>query len=141
MISYGKQFIDQSDINAVIEVLNGDWLTQGEAVEILESDLTNYFASKYACVVANGTAALHLTGIALGWKPGDIVITTPITFLATANCIEYSGAKPDFVDINPFSYTIDPNKLEEKIKAHQDKGNNKLIVNNHSASINHHNSS
>ncbi|MBT6938628.1 MAG: UDP-4-amino-4,6-dideoxy-N-acetyl-beta-L-altrosamine transaminase [Candidatus Marinimicrobia bacterium] len=122
MISYGKQSIDQSDIDAVVDVLKGDWLTQGPAVEIFESDLKNYFGANHACAVANGTAALHLAGLALGWQPGDIVITTPLTFLATANCIVYAGATPDFVDIDPVTYTIDPNLVEEKIKYHQSKG-------------------
>ena len=122
MIPYGKQSIDQSDIDAVVKVLKSDWLTQGSAVETFENDLNNYFGSKHACAVSNGTAALHLTGPALGWQPGDIVITTPITFLATANCIIYAGATPDFVDIDPVSYTIDPNQVENKIKAHRNKG-------------------
>jgi len=122
MISYGKQKIDQSDIDSVIDILNGDWLTQGPAIERFETDLKNYFGAKHACVVSNGTAALHLTGLALGWKPGDIVITTPITFLATANCITYVGATLDFVDIDPITYTIDPNLVEEKVKAHQSIG-------------------
>lgn len=122
MISYGKQTIDQSDIDAVIEVLKGDWLTQGPAVVHFEDDLRKYFKSNFACAVSNGTAALHLGALALGWKPGDIVITTPITFLATANCITYVGAIPDFVDIDPVSYTIDPIKLEEKILTHRSNG-------------------
>jgi len=121
MISYGKQFIDQSDIDAVVDVLNGDWLTQGPAVETFENDLKTYFGAKYCCAVSNGTAALHLTGLALGWQPGDIVITSPITFLATANCIVYAGATPDFVDIDSITYTLDPNQLEKKIKAYQAK--------------------
>lgn len=123
MISYGKQSIDQSDIDAVVKVLKGDWLTQGQAVETFENDLKNYFGSNHACAFANGTAALHLTSLALGWQPGDIVFTSPITFLATANCIVYTGAIPDFVDINPISYTIDPNQVEEKIKSYQSNGN------------------
>ena len=122
MISYGKQSIDQADIDSVVEILKGDWLTQGPAVEIFESDLKNYFGANHACAVANGTAALHLTGLALGWQAEDIVITSPITFLATANCIVYAGATPDFVDIDPVTYTIDPNLVEEKIKYHQSKG-------------------
>ena len=122
MISYGKQTIDQGDIDAVVDALKGDWLTQGPAVETFEYDLQKYFGAKHACAVANGTAALHLTGLALGWQAEDIVITTPITFLATANCIVYAGATPDFVDINPVDYTIDPNQVEEKVKAYQSKG-------------------
>ena len=101
MISYGKQSIHQSDIDAVIKVLKGDWLTQGPAVETFEDDLQKYFGAKHVCIVSNGTAALHLAGLALGWKSGDIVLTSPITFLATANCILYAGAMPDFVDIDP----------------------------------------
>ena len=122
MISYGKQSIDQSDIDAVIEVLQGDWLTQGPSVNTFENDLQNYFGAKYACAVSNGTAALHLTALALGWQSGDIVITAPITFLATTNCIVYAGATPDFVDIDPVTFTIDPNLVEERLKSHHFKG-------------------
>jgi perosamine synthetase len=122
MISYGKQTIDKSDIEAVVEVLKGDWLTQGQAVGIFENDLKNYFGAKHACAVSSGTAALHLSGLALGWQPDDVIITTPITFLATANCIVYAGAIPDFADIDPVTYTLDPNLVEDKIKAHQSKG-------------------
>ena len=128
MISYGKQSIDQSDIDAVVEVLKGDWLTQGPSVETFENDLQKYFGPKYACAVSNGTAALHLSGLALGWKPDDIVITTPLTFLATANCIVYAGATPDFVDIDPNTYTIDPNLVETKVKNYQSKGINVRAV-------------
>jgi perosamine synthetase len=122
VISYGKQSIDQSDIDAVVEILKGDWLTQGPAVENFENDLKNYFGAKHCCAVSNGTAALHLTGLALGWQPGDIIITTPITFLATANCIVYSGGIPDFVDIDPVTYTIDPNQVEDKVRFYKSKG-------------------
>ena len=122
MISYGKQFIDQSDIDAVVKVLKGDWLTQGPIVQKFENDLKSYFGAKYCCAVSNGTAALHLTGLALGWKPGDIVITSPITFLASANCIVYAGATPDFVDIDPLTYIIDPNLVEDKVKTYQSQG-------------------
>jgi len=122
MISYGKQSIDQDDIDVVVDALKGDWITQGPNVEKFESDLKVYFGAKYCCAVSNGTAALHLTGLALGWRAEDIVITTPITFLATANCIVYAGATPDFVDIDPVTYTIDPNLVEEKVKSYQSKG-------------------
>ena len=129
MISYGKQSIDQCDIDAVVEVLKGDWLTQGPAVETFEDELKNYFGAKHVCAVSNGTAALHLAGLALGWQPGDIVLTTPLTFLATANCIVYAGATPDFVDIDPVSYTIDPNKVEKKVKHYRSIGKNvKAII-------------
>ena len=122
MISYGKQSIDQADIDSVVEILKGDWLTQGPAVEVFENGLKKYFGAQHACALSNGTAALHLTGLALGWQPSDIIITTPLTFLATANCIVYAGATPDFVDIDPVTYTIDPNLVEERIKYHQSKG-------------------
>ena len=122
MISYGKQSIDNSDIDAVVKVLNGDWLTQGSAVKRFENDLKAYFGAEYCCMVSNGTAALHLIGIALGWEPGDIVITSPITFLASANCIVYAKATPDFVDIDPITYTLDPNQVENKIKGYLSNG-------------------
>ena len=129
MISYGKQTIDQSDIDSVIEVLRSDWLTQGSAVEKFELDLKNYFGAKYSSAVSSGTAALHLTALALEWKPGDVVITSPITFLATVNCIVYAGATPDFADINPLTYTIDPNRVEDKIKSLISKNKNvKAII-------------
>lgn len=122
MISYGKQSIDKSDVDAVIEVLNSDWLTQGTYVEKFEKDLAKYLGSQYACAVSNGTSALHLSAIALGWGPGDIILTSPLTFLATANCIVYVGATPDFVDIDSKSFTIDPNLLEDKIIKYRSLG-------------------
>jgi len=129
MISYGKQSIDHSDIDAVVDILKGDWLTQGPAVETFENNLISFFGSKHCCAVSNGTAALHLVGLALGWKTGDIIITSPITFLASANCIIYAGATPDFVDIDPRSYTIDPNKVEKKVKHYRSVGKNvKAII-------------
>lgn len=120
--SYGRQTIEQDDIEAVISVLKGDWLTQGPYVEKFENELANKFKAKYATAVANGTAGLHLIGLALGWKKDDIILTSPITFLASANCILYAGATPDFVDIDPFSYTIDTTKLEGKIISFKKNG-------------------
>ena len=122
MISYGKQSIDQSDIDSIVDVLKGDWLTQGPYVDAFEHNLNNYFGSKYACAVSSGTAALHLTGLALGWKPGDVIITSPITFLATANSIVYTGATPDFVDINSKTYNLDPDLIEAKINNYHSEG-------------------
>mgnify|MGYP006105120209 CR=1 FL=1 len=124
MISYGKQSIDKSDIKAVVDTLKSHWLTQGPKCEVFEEDLKNYFGASYACAVSNGTAALHLAGLALNWKKGDIVLTTPMSFLATSNCIIYTGAKPDFVDIDLVTHTIDPNLAEEKIKHYRKKGKN-----------------
>jgi len=120
--SYGKQTIEQDDIDAVIEVLKSDWLTQGPKVKEFEVALSKTFNAKYATAVANGTAGLHLIGMTLGWQKDDIVITSPITFLASANCILYNNATPDFADIDPLYYTIDVNKLEEKIKTYLTKG-------------------
>ena len=105
----------------MVEVLQSDFLTGGPKVQEFEEALANKLGSNHCCAVANGTAALHLAALALGWNPGDIVITSPITFLASANCIVYTGATPDFVDIDLVSYTIDPNKLEKKIRDHQKK--------------------
>jgi len=120
--SYGKQTIDQDDIDSVVKVLKSDWLTQGPKILEFENALSKKFKAKYVSAVSNGTAGLHLIGMALGWRKDDIVITTPITFLASANCILYNNATPDFVDIDPVYYTIDVNKLEEKIKKYLVKG-------------------
>ncbi len=120
--SYGKQNIDASDIEAVVEILKSDWLTQGPTVTKFEEALADKFGARYASVVSNGTAALHLTALALNWKPGDIVLTTPMTFLASANSILYAGATPDFVDIDEKSYTISVSKLEEKLKSYASEG-------------------
>ncbi|MEW6195433.1 MAG: UDP-4-amino-4,6-dideoxy-N-acetyl-beta-L-altrosamine transaminase [Bacteroidota bacterium] len=114
--SYGKQTIDQDDINAVVEALKSDWMTQGPTIQKFEKALCEKFGSEFASVAANGTACLHLIALALGWKKDDIVITSPITFLASANCAIYAGANVDFADIDSASYTIDPEKLEDKLK-------------------------
>ena len=121
-INYGKQSIDQRDIDSVLEVLKGDYITQGPKVEEFEISLRKKFGSQFCRVVSSGTAALHLAGLALGWKADDIIITSPITFLSTVNSITYTGATPDFVDIDSQSYTIDPNKLRKKIQTYQNKG-------------------
>ena len=126
MISYGKQYIDSKDISAVRKVLLSDWLTQGPLISKFEFELKKYFGAKYCSVVSNGTAALHLAGLALGWKKGDIILTSPISFLATSNCILYSGATPDFIDIDKTNYNIDTNKLEEKLK--KIKSSSKKVV-------------
>ena len=114
--SYGKQTINDGDIQSVVEVLKSDWLTQGPVIPRFEQALNKKFGGKYSSAVANGTAGLHLIAMALGWKKDDIIITSPITFLASANCAIYTGATPDFVDINESTYTIDPNELEWKLK-------------------------
>ena len=116
MISYGKQSIDNDDIKNVIKVLKSDYLTQGPTVKKFENSLGRYFKARYVCAVSSGTAALHLVGKALKWTDEDIIITTPVSFLATANCIEYSNAKTEFVDIDLSSGNIDPNLIEDKLK-------------------------
>ena len=122
MLTYGRQLVDEDDIQAVVSVLKGDWITQGPVIEKFETELSKKTGARCVSVVSSGTAALHLTGISLGWRAGDIILTSPISFLATANCIVYSGATPDFVDIDPITHHIDPNRLEEKIKRLQSAG-------------------
>ena len=124
MISYGRQTITKSDIDVVIEVMKGEMLTQGPYVENFENDLRKYFGTDYASAVSNGTAALHLTGIALEWSEKDNIITSPLSFLATANSIEYSGANTIFADIDETSFTLDPNKVEDSIKKCHKNGKN-----------------
>lgn len=106
-IPYGKQNITEEDIQAVTEILKSDYLTQGPAIKKFEDAFANYAGSKYAVAVANGTAALHLCAMALGVKPGQKVITTPITFAASANCVRYCGGDVVFADIDPETYLID----------------------------------
>ncbi|MEW6507632.1 MAG: UDP-4-amino-4,6-dideoxy-N-acetyl-beta-L-altrosamine transaminase [Bacteroidota bacterium] len=113
---YGKQTIDSSDIKSVAKILPSQFITQGPVSQHFENELCNYFGSKYASAAANGTAALHLIALGLDWKRDDVVITSPITFLASANCAIFVGARIDFADIESKSYTIDPNKLEDKLK-------------------------
>ena len=115
-LSYGKQFISNKDIDVVKRVLKSNFITQGPQVSLFEKKISAKFGSKYTSVFSSGTAALHVLAIALNWGKKDTIVTTPITFLASSNCILYSGAKPDFVDINQISYTIDVNKLEHKLK-------------------------
>lgn len=114
-LPYGKQFIDKEDIQGVINILNGDYLTTGPAIEEFEKKVAKYVGAKYAVALSNGTAALHAACYAAGIKEGDEVITSPITFAASANCILYCKAKPVFADINPDTYNIDPKEIESKI--------------------------
>ncbi len=114
-LAYGKQSIDEKDIEAVVDVLKGDYLTTGPYVRAFEKKIAEYVGAKYAVAVSNGTAALHMACAAIGIKKGDEVIVTPMTFAASANCILYCGGTPVFVDIDPLTYNIDPEKIEEKI--------------------------
>ena len=114
-IPYGRQSISEEDIQAVVEALRSDWLTQGPAVEKFENAVAEYCGARYGVAVANGTAALHLAALAAGFGLDDEVITSPITFVASANCIVYTGAKPVFADIMDQTCCIDPQQIETKI--------------------------
>lgn len=114
-IPYGKQQITKDDIDVVITALQSDYLTQGPAVAEFEKCFAEYIGAKYAVAVCNGTAALHLSAMALGVSENSNVITTPITFAASANCVRYCGGNVWFADINPETYTLDINKVEELI--------------------------
>lgn len=116
IIPYGRQNITKEDIEVVIETLQSDYLTQGPKILEFEKKFAKYVGSKYAVAVANGTAALHLCTLALDVKEGDIVITTPITFAASANCIRYCGGEVVFGDIDPETYLLDIEKIEKLLK-------------------------
>ena len=115
MIPYGKQHIDQDDINAVVETLKSDYLTTGSKVQEFEQKFAEYVGSKYAVAVSSGTAALHLTILASNIKPDDEVITTPMSFSATVNCIEYVGGITVFADIDKVTSNISPDEIKNKI--------------------------
>lgn len=114
-LSYGCQVVDEDDIEAVVSVLKGSYLTTGPSIKEFEEKVANYVGCKYAVAVSNGTAALHAACYSAGIKEGDEVITTPMTFAASANCVLYCGGKPVFADINPDTYNIDWKEIEKKI--------------------------
>ena len=114
-LSYGRQYIDDADIAAVVETLKSDCLTVGPKITELEKKLCQVTGAKYAVAVCNGTAALHLAAEAAGFGEGDEVIVSSITFAASANCVLYCGAKPVFADIGPETYNIDPASVEKLI--------------------------
>ncbi|RBW48269.1 UDP-4-amino-4,6-dideoxy-N-acetyl-beta-L-altrosamine transaminase [Marinobacter sp. F3R11] len=116
MIPYGKQDINQADIDAVLEVLQSDFLTQGPKVPAFEAKVAGHVGAKYALAVNSATSALHIACLALGLGEGDWLWTTPITFVASANCGLYCGAKVDFVDIDRQTYNLCPNALEAKLE-------------------------
>ena len=114
-IYYGHQYIDEADVQAVVDVLRHHDLTCGPKIKELEDKLCGVTGAKYAVVCSNGTAALHIACLAAGVGEGDEVITTPITFAASANCALYCGARPVFADINPETYNINPKRVEEAV--------------------------
>lgn len=115
-IPYGRQNITDEDIEAVVNVLKSDFLTQGPNIKLFEDAFAKYVGAKYAIAVSNGTAALHLCTLALNVKPGHKVITTPITFVASANCVRYCGGEVIFADIDPETYLLDINKVRKLLQ-------------------------
>jgi len=115
VIPYGRQSIDSGDIGAVVDVLRSAALTQGKKVEEFEEAVAGYCGARFAIAVSNGTAALHVAALACGLKQGDEGMTSPNTFLASANSIAYCGAKPVFADIEPDTFCIDPAQIEKKM--------------------------
>jgi UDP-4-amino-4,6-dideoxy-N-acetyl-beta-L-altrosamine transaminase len=126
-IPYGRQHITEEDIKAVVETLQSDYLTQGPKIQEFEEAFASYIGSNYAVALANGTAALHLCALALGVNKGDKVITTPITFAASANCIRFCGGEVIFSDIDPETYLLDINKVKLLLES-APKGTYKGII-------------
>lgn len=122
MIPYGRQDISEADIQAVVEVLRSDFLTQGPAVPAFEDAVAAYCGALYAVAANSATSALHLACLALGVGPGDAVWTSPITFVASANCALYCGARVDFVDIDPFTYNLSVGCLADKLAQAEKSG-------------------
>lgn len=129
MIPYGRQEISDADIQAVVDVLHSDFLTQGPAVPAFEKCISDYCGAQHAVAVNSATSALHIACLALGVGPSDMVWTSPITFVASANCALYCGAKIDFVDIDPRTYNMSVAHLAEKL-AHAEKTGNlpKVVI-------------
>lgn len=115
LLPYAHQWIDDRDIQAVVDVLQSDYLTTGPKIKAFEQAIADYVGAKYAVSFANGTAALHGACSVAGISEGDEVVCTPMTFAASANCVLYCGGKPVFADIDPMTYTIDPAEIEKKI--------------------------
>lgn len=127
-IPYGRQSIDQTDIDAVIEVLNSPWLTQGPTIERFEKALAGHCQAEFAVAVCNATAALHIACLVAGLGPGDYLWTSPNTFVASANCGRYCGAEVDFVDIDPGTLNLDARLLAEKLEIAEAAGKLPKVV-------------
>ncbi len=128
MILYGRQDINQADIDAVVAVLRSDFLTQGPVVPAFEKAVADYCGAQHAVAVNSATSALHIACLALGVGKGDIVWTTPITFVASANCALYCGATVDFVDIDPRTYNLSVERLVEKLALAEKTGKLPKVV-------------
>ncbi len=128
VIPYGRQDINQADIDAVAAVLRADFLTQGPVVPAFERAVARYCGARHAVATNSATSALHVACLALGVGPGDVVWTTPITFVASANCALYCGAAVDFVDIDPRTYNMCPERLAEKLKQAEKSGKLPKVV-------------
>ncbi|MEC4747776.1 UDP-4-amino-4,6-dideoxy-N-acetyl-beta-L-altrosamine transaminase [Methylomicrobium sp. Wu6] len=128
MIPYGRQDISDADIQAVVDVLRSDYLTQGPAVPAFENSVAGYCGAQFGIAVNSATSALHIACLALGVGPNDIVWTTPITFVASANCVLYCGAQVDFVDIDPRTYNMSVERLAEKLAQAEKFGNLPKVV-------------
>ena len=129
MIPYGRQDINQTDIDSVVNVLQSDFLTQGPQVPLFEKTVSNYCNSDYGVAVNSATSALHIACLALDLRKGDWLWTSPNSFVASANCALYCGAKVDFVDINPHTYNLSSEELEEKlIQAKKDNKVPKIVI-------------
>lgn len=127
-IPYGRQWITANDIREVVSALKSDWLTQGPKVAEFEAALASYCGSRYAVTVSSGTAALHIACLALGLDDGDGVVTSPNTFVASANCAVYCGQRPYFVDIDPDAMNMDPVRLREFLEGGAGQGRIKAII-------------
>ncbi len=128
MIPYGRQDISQDDIDAVIEVLRSDWLTQGPKVPEFEQVVANYCGANHVVAVNSATSALHIACLALDLGPGDWLWTSPNTFVASANCARYCGALVDFVDIDPCTYNMSVDALAAKLEQAEKHGRLPKIV-------------
>lgn len=128
MIPYGRQTISQQDIDAVVSVLRSDFLTQGPVIPQFEAAVAEYCKVPHAVAVSSATSALHIACLALGVGPGDLVWTSPNTFVASANCARYCGASVDFVDIDPVTYNMCPERLDEKLQQAERSGNLPKVV-------------
>jgi UDP-4-amino-4,6-dideoxy-N-acetyl-beta-L-altrosamine transaminase len=128
MIPYGKQSISEQDIEAVVEVLRSEWITQGPKLPAFEEALSRYCGAGHGVAVNSGTSALHLACLSLGLGPGDRLWTSPISFVASANCALYCGAKVDFVDIDPRTANLSPTALQKKLEVARDAGTLPKVV-------------